>query len=252
MSWPLWQTEVPHPPHCPLLWTQLVAGLVVKCVRIFFPLCLEHGQAWEWKCDGGRKHQPAWHIVQVFRARCIQCSLKNKLFSVHRCYIGAHALDGWYCKLLHASRLGLFLRLFQEAMYVHVSHVNIASWTNPKSGGLAAQGKGCVCVCVWQVGWLDFPVWRSQALLNAMQIPSFGICLVTGLSAAAAFSLLTLGFLILGDCHTFLFHSCQGPMENQHQNPLNLSKILPPFCAVLFHNIIWVHTLVSLLCCLVS
>jgi hypothetical protein len=31
-------------------------------------------------------------------------------------------------------------------------------------------------------------------------------------------------------------------MENEHQNPLNLSKILAPFCVVLFHNIIWVHT----------
>ncbi len=73
MSWPLWQTEVPHPPHCPLLWTQLLADVVVKCVRNFLSIV-----SWAW----ASLRMKMWWGKKTSTCLAYSSGLQDKVYSV--------------------------------------------------------------------------------------------------------------------------------------------------------------------------
>ncbi len=169
MSWPLWQTEVPHPPHCPLLWTQLVAGLVVKCVKLFFHCVLSMGKlenenvmgeeninlpGIQFRSSGQGVFSAAWKTISSQVLHWSSCT-RWVILQTSPC------LQTWIVSQI-VSRGNVCSPLPCKHCFLNQSKV----WR------IGCTRKG-LCVCVCEVGWLDFPVWRSQALLNAMQIPSF-------------------------------------------------------------------------------
>lgn len=249
MSWPLWQTEVPHPPHCPLLWTQLVAGLVVKCVKFFFHCVLSMGKlenenvmgeeninlpGIQFRSSGQGVFSAAWKTISSQVLHWSSCT-RWVILQTSPC------LQTWIVSQI-VSRGNVCSPLPCKHCFLNQSKV----WR------IGCTRKGlCVCVCVRWVG-LTSQCEEVRLSLMPCKSPLFvhGIYLVRGLSAAPAFSLLTLGFLILGDCHTFSVPQLSRSNGETTPKPLGSFKYIGPFlCCLVSQYYIGSHS--GIFCCAV-